>query len=47
MLRQVIDEFLLAQGTISAEQLADPTLKMTDLDGLFEHLFLIICPQHS
>jgi acyl carrier protein len=43
MLRQVIDEFLLAQGTISPEQLADPALKMTDLGldslGVVEMLF--------
>lgn len=43
MLRQVIDEFLLAQGKVSAEQLADPAIKMTDLGldslGVVEMLF--------
>ena len=43
MLRQVIDEFLLAQGTVSPERLADPALKMTDLGldslGVVEMLF--------
>lgn len=43
MLRQVIDEFLLAQGNISPERLADPSIKMTDLGldslGVVEMLF--------
>lgn len=43
MLRQVIDEFLLAQGKVSAERLADPEIKMTDLGldslGVVEMLF--------
>lgn len=43
MLRHVIDEFLLAQGKISAAQLADPAIKMTDLGldslGVVEMLF--------
>lgn len=43
MLRQVIDGFLLAQGKISPEQLADPNIKMTDLGldslGVVEMLF--------
>ena len=43
MLRQVIDEFLLAQGKITPEQLADPAIKMTDLGldslGVVEMLF--------
>lgn len=43
MLRQVIDEFLLAQGTITPEKLADPYIKMADLGldslGVVEMLF--------
>lgn len=42
-MRQVIDEFLLAQGNISPERLADPSIKMTDLGldslGVVEMLF--------
>jgi acyl carrier protein len=42
-LRQIIDEFLLAQGTITPEQLADPAIRMTDLGldslGVVEMLF--------
>ncbi len=43
MLRQIIDEFLLAQGTITPEQLAQPDIKMTELGldslGVVEMLF--------
>ena len=43
MLRQVVDKFLLAQGGITPEKLADPDLKMTDLGldslGIVEMLF--------
>jgi acyl carrier protein len=43
MLRQVIDEFLLAQASITPEKLADPDLKMVDLGldslGVVEMLF--------
>jgi acyl carrier protein len=43
MLRQIVDEFLLAQGTVTSEQLADPDIKMTDLGldslGVVEMLF--------
>jgi acyl carrier protein len=42
-LRQIVDEFLLAQGTVTAEQLSDPAIKMTDLGldslGVVEMLF--------
>jgi acyl carrier protein len=43
MLRQVIDDFLLAQGAVSPEKLADPHLKMSELGldslGVVEVLF--------
>jgi acyl carrier protein len=43
MLRQLIDKFLLERTEISAEKLADPTLKMADLGvdslGIVEMLF--------
>lgn len=43
MLRQIIDEFLLAQGTITPAQLADPDVRMTELGldslGVVEMLF--------
>ncbi len=43
MLRQVIDDFLLMQGGITPEKLADPNLKMVDLGldslGVVEMLF--------
>lgn len=43
MLRQVIDDFLLMQGGITPEKLADPNLKMADLGldslGVVEMLF--------
>ncbi len=43
MLRQVIDDFLLAQGAISPEKLANPHLKMSELGldslGVVEVLF--------
>ncbi len=43
MLRQVIDDFLLAQGTVTPEKLADPEIKMVDLGldslGVVEMLF--------
>ncbi|MCY7369874.1 MAG: acyl carrier protein [Polaromonas sp.] len=43
MLRQIIHEFLLSQGNISAERLADPSVRMTDLGldslGVVEMLF--------
>lgn len=42
-LRQVVDNFLLAQDGITAEKLADPDIKMTDLGldslGVVEMLF--------
>ncbi len=45
MLRQVIDDFLLMQGGITPEKLADPNLKMVDLGldslGIVEMLFEI------
>lgn len=43
MLRQVIDDFLLMQGGITPEKLANPALKMVDLGldslGIVEMLF--------
>lgn len=43
MLRQVIDDFLLTQDTITPEKLADPDIKMVDLGldslGVVEMLF--------
>ncbi len=43
MLRQVIDDFLLAQANITPEKLADPGIKMVDLGldslGVVEMLF--------
>ena len=43
MLRQVIDDFLLTQDTITPEKLADPDIKMIDLGldslGVVEMLF--------
>lgn len=42
-LRQVVDTFLLSQGGITAEKLADPDVKMTELGldslGIVEMLF--------
>lgn len=43
MLRQIIDNFLLAHGSLTPAQLADPGLKMVDLGldslGVVEMLF--------
>jgi acyl carrier protein len=43
MLRHVVDKFLLSQGGITPEKLADPDVKMTDLGldslGIVEMLF--------
>ena len=43
MLRQVVDNFLLAQSGITPEKLADPDVKITDLGldslGVVEMLF--------
>jgi acyl carrier protein len=43
MLRQIIDEFLLAQGTVTPEQLSDPGIRMSELGldslGIVEMLF--------
>jgi acyl carrier protein len=43
VLREIIDEFLLAQGTVTPEQLADPSIKVTELGldslGVVEMLF--------
>jgi acyl carrier protein len=43
MLRAVVDKFLLAQGGITPEKLADPDIKMSDLGldslGIVEMLF--------
>jgi acyl carrier protein len=43
MLREVVDKFLLAQGGITPEKLADPDIKIADLGldslGIVEMLF--------
>ena len=43
MLREVVDKFLLAQGGMTPEKLADPAIKMSDLGldslGIVEMLF--------